>query len=159
MGFTGSSVCFPGIVRTRVAHTGVVPIVYKAQHTLLNSLVISIFWAFVMIAGVMVFLLGNWERPFKPLRAVNLGGGALSMLPNVFPVVLVFGAMGHLGIVVDIGSMMCAGVAMGVAVDDTIHFLTWFRNGEQIRSYTPVPTGWHFACGRNNSSFSVRLVA
>ena len=115
--------------KIRVTYTGVVPIVYKAQHTLLNSLVISIFWAFVMIAGVMVFLLGNWERPFKPLRAVNLGGGALSMLPNVFPVVLVFGAMGHLGIVVDIGSMMCAGVAMGVAVDDTIHFLTWFRNG------------------------------
>ena len=115
--------------KIRVTYTGVVPIVYKAQHTLLNSLVISIFWAFVMIAGVMVFLLGNWERPFKPLRTINLSGGALSMLPNVFPVVLVFGAMGHLGIVVDIGSMMCAGVAMGVAVDDTIHFLTWFRNG------------------------------
>ena len=25
--------------------------------------------------------------------------------------------------------MMTASVAMGVAVDDTIHFLTWFRNG------------------------------
>ena len=30
---------------------------------------------------------------------------------------------------VDIGSMMTASVAMGVAVDDTIHFLTWFRKG------------------------------
>jgi multidrug efflux pump subunit AcrB len=30
---------------------------------------------------------------------------------------------------VDIGTMMTASVAMGIAVDDTIHFLTWFRRG------------------------------
>ena len=49
------------------------------------------------------------------------------MIPNVFPVILIFGAMGHLGVLVDIGTMMTASVALGVAVDDTIHFLTWFR--------------------------------
>jgi hypothetical protein len=32
-------------------------------------------------------------------------------------------------VVVDIGTMMTASVAMGVAVDDTIHFLNWFRTG------------------------------
>ena len=51
------------------------------------------------------------------------------MIPNVFPVILVFGAMGHLKVKIDIGTMMCASVAMGIAVDDTIHFLTWFRIG------------------------------
>ena len=35
--------------------------------------------------------------------------------------------MGWLGINVDIGSMMSASIALGVAVDDTIHFLTWYR--------------------------------
>jgi predicted RND superfamily exporter protein len=30
---------------------------------------------------------------------------------------------------VDIGSMMAASIALGVAVDDTIHFLTWYRDG------------------------------
>jgi multidrug efflux pump subunit AcrB len=49
------------------------------------------------------------------------------MIPNIFPVLLVFGLMGHLRIAVDIGTMMTASVAMGVAVDDTIHFLSWFR--------------------------------
>jgi len=53
----------------------------------------------------------------------------VSMIPNVFPVILVFGLMGHMGVALDIGSMMTASVAMGVAVDDTIHFLTWFRKG------------------------------
>ena len=64
------------------------------------------------------------------------------MIPNVFPVVIIFGFIGWsdkllgprlLGgserILVDIGTMMTASVAMGVAVDDTIHFLTWFREG------------------------------
>ena len=54
-------------------------------------------------------------------------GGLLAMIPNVFPVVVVFGVMSYRGIKVDIGSMMTASVAMGVAVDDTIHFLNWYR--------------------------------
>jgi multidrug efflux pump subunit AcrB len=51
------------------------------------------------------------------------------MFPNIFPVVAVFGCMGWQQVLVDIGSMMTASVAMGVAVDDTIHFLSWFRKG------------------------------
>ena len=107
-----------------VTYTGVVPIVYKAQRTLLHSLINSIGWAFVMIAAVMMLLLRH--RGIWPL---NVRGGLVSMIPNVLPVVLIFGAMGHLGVLVDIGTMMTASVAMGVAVDDTIHFLTWFRRG------------------------------
>ena len=51
------------------------------------------------------------------------------MLPNIFPSAVVFGGMGHAGIVVDIGAMLTASAAMGIAVDDTVHFLTWFRRG------------------------------
>ena len=53
------------------------------------------------------------------------------MLPNVLPVLVIFGGMGWLGIAVDIGSMMAASIALGVAVDDTIHFLTWYREDLQ----------------------------
>ena len=49
------------------------------------------------------------------------------MLPNALPVVVIFGSMGLLGIDVDVGSMMTASIALGVAVDDTIHYLTWYR--------------------------------
>jgi predicted RND superfamily exporter protein len=54
--------------------------------------------------------------------------GLVVILPNALPVLLVFGGMGWLGIPVDIGSMMAASIALGVAVDDTIHFLAWFRD-------------------------------
>jgi predicted RND superfamily exporter protein len=100
-----------------------VPIVYKAQRTLLESLVNSVVSAFGMIAIVMTVLLlwGSWQWRNAP-------AGLLSMLPNIFPVVIIFGFMGHRRVLVDIGTMMCASVAMGVAVDDTIHFLAWFRH-------------------------------
>ena len=98
-------------------YTGLVPVVYKAQRTLLRSLVKSTGWAFVAISIVMIFLLRSPSA------------GMVSMVPNVFPVVVVFGLMGWSDVIVDIGTMMTASVAMGVAVDDTIHFLTWFRRG------------------------------
>ncbi len=125
----------PGVEKTakqlgkpiQVTYTGVVPIVYKAQRTLLHSLIDSVGWAFVMIAIVMMFLLRTKKR-----QLLNVRGGLVSMIPNIFPVILVFGAIGYMSrwnVVVDIGTMMTASVAMGVAVDDTIHFLTWFRRG------------------------------
>ncbi|MEM6331098.1 MAG: MMPL family transporter, partial [Planctomycetota bacterium] len=98
-------------------YTGIVPLVYKTQRELLASLQTSIGWATVLIACVM----------FVVLRSP--GGGIVSMIPNVFPVVSVFGSLGWLGVKIDIGIMMTASVALGVAVDDTIHFLTWFRRG------------------------------
>jgi predicted RND superfamily exporter protein len=96
-------------------YTGVVPIVYKASRALLDSLIRSSFWSFVTITPLIMIV----------CRSVR--GGAVVMLPNVLPVLVVFGGMGWLGVAVDIGSMMAASIALGVAVDDTIHYLTWYR--------------------------------
>jgi len=101
----------------RAVYTGMIPLVYKTQRQLLISLRQSIGWATVLIAGVMMVVLHS------PMA------GMVSMIPNIFPIILVFGALGWLGIKVDIGIMMTASVALGVAVDDTIHYLTWFRRG------------------------------
>jgi uncharacterized protein len=112
-------------------YTGIVPVVYKAQRTLLESLIESIVLAFFLIAFVMIALLIPGRLPGALLRPRIVGVGVLAgmvaMVPNLFPVVVIFGFMGHYGTLVDIGTMMTASVAMGVAVDDTIHFLTWFR--------------------------------
>jgi predicted RND superfamily exporter protein len=129
LGVTGVKTAVEQDVPIQVVYTGVVPIVYKAQGTLLRSLGNSIGLAFVMIACVMMILLRDWRSRPGLTNIVNFPAGCISMVPNIFPVVLVFGAMGHMRIKVDIGTMMCASVAMGVAVDDTIHFLSWFRKG------------------------------
>lgn len=103
-----------------VTYTGLTPLVYKAQRSLLAGLVDSFCWAFGMIAIVMAF-------NFRSITA-----GLLTMIPTVWPVAIVFGGLGWLGIPIDIGTMMTAGVAMGVCVDDTVHYGTWFRRGLQM---------------------------
>jgi uncharacterized protein len=100
-----------------VTYTGLTPLVYKAQHSLLSGLITSFCWAFAMIAAVMAI-------NFRSIIA-----GLLTMIPTVWPVAVVFGMLGWLGIDIDIGTMMTAGVAMGVCVDDTLHYATWFRRG------------------------------
>lgn len=98
-------------------YTGMVPLVYKTQHELMRGLVNSLISAFGLIAIVMIIVLRSPSA------------GMLSMIPNVFPVICIFGFMGWWGKAVDIGAMMTASVALGVAVDDTMHYLAWFRYG------------------------------
>jgi uncharacterized protein len=103
--------------RVEATYTGLVPLVYKAQRTLLGDLSSSFVSAFALIGIMMMGLL-------RSVRA-----GLISMIPNVLPAIVMFGLMGLSATLCDIGSMMTAGTAMGIAVDDTVHFLSWFRRG------------------------------
>ena len=110
-----------------VSLTGHVAIVQTAQQVLLSDLFRSFLSAFGVVAVVMVFL----------LRSVL--GGLIAMVPNLFPTVALFGLMGLLRVPVDIGSVMTASVALGIAVDDTVHLLSRFgsrraRGFGQIRA-------------------------
>jgi predicted RND superfamily exporter protein len=49
------------------------------------------------------------------------------MIPNVTPILLVFGTLGWLNIPTDIGTMMTGSISLGIAVDGTFHFLTCYR--------------------------------
>jgi predicted RND superfamily exporter protein len=102
--------------------TGMVPLFLETQQAILTSLIKSFLIAFVIIGAVISYVL-------KSVRA-----GLVTMLPNVLPISTVFGAISWYGIKVDIGTMITASVALGIAVDGTLHLLTWFRenarNGE-----------------------------
>ncbi len=115
MGITHSTdIVYPSGISAK--YTGMVPLVYKTQHELINGLTQSLLWAFVLIAVVVIFIYKDWSVVF------------VAMPSNIFPVVVVFGYMAWRGILVDVGTMMTASVALGVAVDDTIHYLTWFND-------------------------------
>ncbi|MGC1273839.1 MAG: MMPL family transporter [Planctomycetaceae bacterium] len=118
-------------------YTGIVPLIYKAQRTLLNDLSSSFATAFLIIGVVMAVT----------LRGV--GAGLVSMVPNVFPAVTVFGVMALSGMPCDIGSMMTAGVALGIAVDDTIHYLGWFRRGlaDGLTRHEAIATAYERCAG------------
>ena len=74
----------------------------------------SFLLAVLLICPVMMFV----------LRGVL--AGLLAMLPNVIPVIVIFGGMGWLGLRIDVGAVLTASVALGIAVDDTLHVLTWY---------------------------------
>ncbi|MEW4489534.1 MMPL family transporter [Thalassoglobus sp. JC818] len=99
----------------RAEYTGMMPLIESVQVMIMHDLFWSLLTAFGLI-GISVLLV--LRQPALALMVTVL---------NTFPVIVTFGAMGLLSVPIDIGSMMTAGVAMGIAVDDTIHFLCFHR--------------------------------
>jgi hypothetical protein len=58
-------------------------------------------------------------------RSVKIG--LILMLPNVFPILVLFGLMGVSGTILSPSTSVIAALALGLAVDDTVHFMTRFR--------------------------------
>ncbi len=81
------------------------------QKDVTNTLIYSLSLALVLVSIVM----------FLIFRRVKLLW--VFILPNILPVVLVVGLMGWLNITIDIGVAIAGAIIIGVAVDDTIHFL------------------------------------
>ncbi len=58
--------------------------------------------------------------------------GLLAALPNAFPVIVLFGVMGYADIPLNIGTTMAAAIAIGIAVDDTMHFM--LRYNQELKA-------------------------
>jgi predicted RND superfamily exporter protein len=118
-------------------YTGAVPIIYKARRSLLDGLALGFGTDVLLVVVAVVLLLRHWSN------------GVLLFVTSVFPMALVFGLMGWLGIVVDIGSVMTPCVALGVTIDDVIHFVLWHRRGiEQGLSPPDAVKLAYRGCGR-----------
>jgi len=77
-------------------------------------------------ATILIFLL-----MLVLFRSVRLG--LIALVPNALPICLNFALMGSFGVTLNVGTSIMASMALGVAVDDTIHFLT--RYGELRREH------------------------
>jgi hypothetical protein len=77
--------------------------------------------AFTIIFFVMLFVCRSfWLAVF-------------SMVPNLFPIIMTLGLMGWFGIPLDVATTMIASVTIGIAVDDTIHFIAWMRRNSGLK--------------------------
>ena len=97
--------------------TGTVPLFLRTQKAVLQSLITSFGLAFVLILGVFVVMLRSFWA------------GLVAMIPNIVPITVVFGTISWLGYKVDVGTMITASIALGIAVDGTLHYLTWMQLG------------------------------
>lgn len=97
-------------------YTGKTHLFQHAQMTLLRDLFQNFLLAFAIITPILIIV----------LRSLPIG--LIAMLPNLFPVMVVFGGLGWCDFPVDLAIAMTASVALGIAVDDTTHFLIRFRD-------------------------------
>lgn len=96
--------------------TGEMIVVAKASNTITREVVLNLGYMFIAI-----FL-------FISLLFLSFKAGALAMIPNALPVVVNFGIMGFLGIPLSTATFPVAIIALGIAVDDTIHFMVRYAS-------------------------------
>jgi predicted RND superfamily exporter protein len=137
---------FPANVRVRT--TGETILVNNAADYIAVNEFTS-FGATLLIIGIIHAVL------FMSVRA-----GFLSLIPNVVPIFCSFGIMGLLGIPLNTGTAMVATVAIGIAVDDTVHHMvTYNRQLNLHNDQTKAMVATLKAQGRPIMYVSVALAA
>ncbi len=98
-----------------VEATGLLRLLANTVTAALKTMILSYVSAFIVITVLMVMLIGSLRM------------GLVAMIPNVVPIVFTLGLMGWLDIPLDMFTLMIGTIAIGLAVDDTIHFMHNFR--------------------------------
>lgn len=86
------------------------------------------------LAGAMLVIYGILVALFGSPRAA-----AIALLPNLMPIACFFGLLGVTGITLNLATSLVAAVALGIAVDDSMHLLTRFN--EEARRAADEDTG------------------
>ena len=99
----------------KIEYTGMIPMVNAMSDLITSGQIKSFGCAFIAISLMMIIVL----RSFKL--------GLISMVPNLFPVLIAIGFMGYAGIYLSMALVTFGAIIIGIAVDDTIHFFVRFR--------------------------------
>lgn len=94
--------------------TGIMYEFARAEDVIAIGQIKGLALAFVAISLVLLLF----------LRDLRLS--VVALLPNVVPIIIIVGVMGWLGVALDAGTVIVASLALGIAVDDTIHLVDGF---------------------------------
>lgn len=101
----------------KVWSTGIAPLIYRARKSMVDGLMQGLCTdVLLIVAAIIPAMRSTWN-------------GLLLMLTSLFPTLLVIGGLGWLQIPINVGAVLAPCVALGVTVDDSIHFVVWFRRG------------------------------
>lgn len=93
-----------------------------AANTIITSQVLSL----VTMSLVIIFLMSLFFRSVKI--------GLISLIPNLVPIIGLFGIMGFLEIPLNIGTCIVAAITIGIAADDTIHLFSRYFKDRSLMS-------------------------
>ena len=100
----------------KVSVTGALSLMMELIDHISWTQIKSFAFALVIITCLMMFSLGSIQA------------GLISMVPNILPAFFTFGVMGLMGIPLDTDTLIIAPLIIGIAVDDTIHFIAHYRS-------------------------------
>lgn len=103
-----------------VSITGMLALLMQGANYLASSEITSFGLALVFVSALLLVLFGS------------LKAGGIALIPNLIPALLGYGALGLMNVPLDITTLMIAPIIIGIAVDDTVHFLTRYRNEVSI---------------------------
>ena len=98
-----------------VKMTGSSVVFLEGTTYLVKNLFTSLFLAILLISLFMAWM-------FNSFRMVMV-----SLIPNLIPLLLTAAIMGYFGIAIKPSTILVFGIAFGISVDDTIHFLAKYR--------------------------------
>lgn len=102
--------------------TGGIPIMMRLTGFLTQSQISSFGLALIVISVIMLLIYGSVRY------------GIIAMIPNIFPILVTVGVTGWFKIPLDSDTLLVLPIAIGIAVDDTIHFMTHYR-GELLAGH------------------------
>ncbi|MFK7894789.1 MAG: RND family transporter [Myxococcota bacterium] len=94
---------------TSARATGVMFEFARAQDAIARSQIVGLSSALLAIAFVLL-------ATFRSGRAA-----AATLIPNMIPLIGIYGVMGFIGLPLDAGTVLVGSLALGIAVDDTVH--------------------------------------
>jgi predicted RND superfamily exporter protein len=101
--------------RYQVSMTGKALVFQKGTKYLLDNLIWSLVLAIFITAALIAFMF----RSFKMIL--------VALIPNLFPLFITAGLMGYFNIPLKPSTILVYGIAFGLSVDDTIRFLSQYR--------------------------------
>ena len=96
--------------------TGLGMVIADSSHQLTIGQVKSLSITMILVFGIMFVLF------------LSSKVGFIAIIPNLFPIIINFGIMGWLGIELSMVTSLIASIAIGLAVDDTIHYLARYNH-------------------------------
>ena len=117
---------------------------YSGPLVLYNTMLQRLFESQILtLGGVLMVLFGMFWVLFRSFKVALIG-----IAPNFLAVISVLGFMGWAGIALDLMTITLASIAMGIAVDDTIHYIYRFRlNYIKLGRYTEAVIQTHQTVG------------
>jgi len=113
-------------LETNLAPLGIADPVITGNMALLAQTSVNVIKSMAWSYGLSLVLI--WLLMAFAMRQLSLG--FVSMIPNILPIAATLGFMGYVGIPLDSFTMLIGCIALGLLVDDTIHFFHHIRNAQ-----------------------------